>query len=123
MKFHKYSKKTIVYFIIFFVLYGLVIAILTFFEINAEWLRRISVVLLIFSELLLAVSWLTPGILILTRFPSLAYAWLEGMNLFSLSYTLVPWKELTSLQKTSTYFLGITLFAIAFVAIMYSIFN
>ena len=61
--------------------------------------------------LLLCVNWAAPGVLIILGYPSLAYAWLHGVN--PLVFSSPSWESLSSEQRKSVYLNSmVTLFAI-----------
>lgn len=102
-----------VFFIIFFLLAGLIRELAEFFKLN--WLLMTAPFIGGISLVLLAISWIMPGILILFRLPWLARAWLRGVNPIVISVT--PWEQLSGVQKFLTYiwsltFSGFTLLAI-----------
>jgi hypothetical protein len=72
--------------------------------------------LYIISELLLVVSWVTPGILIVLRVPWLAHAWLRGINPIAVPST--PWEQLSGGRKASIYFYAIGISALTLFAIV-----
>ena len=116
----KMSRKIIILFFLFFLSSGAIAFISEFLELKWKWLEVIGISLpLTISELLLAISWITPGILIALRVPWFAHAWLEGMGIMGVSYT--PWEQLSTSKKISTYFWGLALSAVALVAITGSI--
>lgn len=102
-----------VFFIIFFLLAGLIRELAEFYKLN--WLLMTTPFIGGISLTLLAISWIMPGILILLRLPWLARAWLRGVN--PIAVTATPWEQLSSGQKFLTYvwslvFSGFTLLAI-----------
>jgi hypothetical protein len=114
-KFNSISRKIFVSFLVLFFLGGAIGASLRSLHVTWKWLEIISIILLAISVLLLAISWITPGILILLRVPWLAHAWLRGINPVAISDT--PWKQLSGFQKFYFCFMsivisGITLFGI-----------
>jgi len=114
-KFTSVSSRVFISFIVMFCLSGAIGALSIFFGINWKWLKVISALLNAISELLLVVSWVTPGLLIILGVPRLARAWLRGINPIAVSST--PWEELSNEEKISVYLYAIgisafTLFAI-----------
>ena len=115
----KISRRVLwVYFIILFLLAGLLYELTEILNLN--WLRIFVLFMGAISLVLLAVSWGTPGILILIGKPWLARAWLRGINSIAVSAT--PWEQLSGWQKLLTYmwsfiFSGFTLLAISAVII------
>ena len=93
----KMSRKVIVLFFLFFFSYGVIAGILIFLELKWKWLEVVDISLLLISEILLAISWITPGILLVLRTPWLAHAWLEGMSIMNVSY--IPWEQVSALEK------------------------
>jgi len=61
--------------------------------------------------LLLCINWATPGILIILGYPSLAYAWLHGVN--PIVFSSPSWELLPLEKRKSVYIYSIfTLFVI-----------
>ena len=101
-KFNSTSKKIFISFMVLFFLGGAIGASLQSLHVTWKWLEIISITLLAISVLLLAISWITPGILILLRVPWLAHAWLRGINPVAISNT--SWEQLSGFQKVLIYF-------------------
>jgi hypothetical protein len=65
--------------------------------------------------ILASISWITPGILIVLKFPWLAQFWLRGINSFWFSGD--PWDQLTGWKKFTIYFFSILFSSTAIIAI------
>jgi hypothetical protein len=79
--------------------------------IMAQGARWLIVGLLVTGGLLIFVNWVVPGVLIILGYPSLAYAWLHGVN--PLVFSSPSWESLSSEQRKSVYLNSmVTLFAI-----------
>lgn len=110
------SSRIFISFIVLFCLSGTIGALSIFYEIKWKWLEVFNALLYIISELLLVVSWVTPGILIVLRVPWLAHAWLRGINPIAVPST--PWEQLSSGRKASIYFYAIGISALTLFAIV-----
>jgi hypothetical protein len=62
-------------------------------------------ILVLLGSILIAVSWITPGILILLNMPWLAQSWLRGIN--TIWIPAEPWENLTDWKKFLIYFYSI----------------
>jgi hypothetical protein len=76
-----------------------------FLELKWKWLEMTSIILFSISAVWLVISWITPGILIISGRPWLAHAWLRGINKEVIWDT--PWEELQRTQKFAIYFWSI----------------
>src|SRR5689334_10393307 len=96
------SKRVFVFFLACFLFSGLLSTLVIFLEIDApvvDWMARM---LLAISFVILAVSWITPTVLMAAGAPELALAWLRGMNWIGPSAK--PWRLLSSGERASIYF-------------------
>jgi hypothetical protein len=115
-KFTSTSRRIYFLSIVLFFLAGAIGILLQSLSLKWKWFGVISIVLLIASVLLLAISWITPGILIISRAPWLAHAWLRGINT-----TIVwdkPWEQLSGFQKFLIYFWSLLLSGFTLLAIV-----
>jgi hypothetical protein len=101
---------------LFFCLSGVILTLLQLLELKWRWLEIINITLFAISVLLLAISWLTPGILIILGTPWLAYAWFRGMNTAIVQDK--PWEQLSGFQKISIYFWAIFISGFTLLAII-----
>ena len=83
---------------------------------DLNWLKVIVQFIGVTSVILLAISWIMPGILILLRVPWLARAWFRGGINPIVSDT--PWEELSSIQKFLTYIWSTAISGFTLLAIM-----
>ena len=84
-------------------------------ELRWKWLEILGGVFIVIALLLLAISWITPGVLIIFGVPWFSHAWLRGIN--PLAVWKKPWTQLSGFQKALIYFWsllfsGFTLLAI-----------
>ena len=80
-----------------------------------KWLKFIPPIIGSIALILLAVSWIMPGIFVVLGKPQLAHKWLRRINPVVISAT--PWGQLSGRQKLFTYIWsltisGFTLFAV-----------
>ena len=71
-------------------------------ELGWKWLEILGGVFIVTALLLLAISWITPGILIIFGVPWFSHAWLRGIN--PIVVWKKPWEQLSGFQKTLIYF-------------------
>ena len=88
-----------------FFLAGAIATLLQLLELKWRWLEIMELVLFAISALLIAISWITPGILIILGTPWLAKAWLQGVRRGGIWDT--PWEQLSGIQKFLIYFWAI----------------
>ena len=88
-----------------FFLAGAIATLLQLLELKWRWLEIMELVLFAISALLIAISWITPGILIILGTPWLAKAWLQGVRRGGIWDT--PWEQLSGTQKFLIYFWAI----------------
>jgi hypothetical protein len=105
------SRKIFISFLTFFLVSGLISTLLVFLELNAPVLDWAARMLLMISFVLLALSWITPEVLMLAGVPELGLAWLRGMNWISASGK--SWIELSIGERTSVYFAAFLLAILA----------
>jgi hypothetical protein len=101
-KYTSISRRIFLSVWLLFFLGGVIAAAKIFLELEWKWLEVTGMVLFSLAELMLALSWITPGILIGFGVPWLAHAWLRGINPVAISDT--PWEQLSSGKKVLTYF-------------------
>ncbi len=71
------------------------------------WLGLVSTTLLVIAELLLVISWITPGVLLILGKPQYTHAWLRVINPVVIQNK--PWEELRYIQKVLICFWAILL--------------
>jgi hypothetical protein len=114
-KFAAASRKIFISFLMLFLASGLISTLLTYLELNVPALGWVAGTLLLISFGLLAVSWITPEVLMLAGAPELGLAWLRGMNWISPAGK--PWTELSTGERGSVYVAAIVLSLLAITAI------
>lgn len=75
--------------------------LIEFFNVNWKWLEAVASFLIGISLLVLAISWVMPGIFLLLGIPWLAHAWLQGGNPYLFPPT--PWEQTHSIDKLLVY--------------------
>ena len=71
------------------------------------WLGLVGTTLLVIAELLVVISWITPGILLILGMPQYTHAWLRGINPVAIQNK--SWEELRYMQKVLICFWAILL--------------
>lgn len=99
------SRKIFSSFVLLFCFSGVIGITMQFLELKWKWLEMTSIILFSISAVWLVISWITPGILIISGRPWLAHAWLRGINKEVIWDT--PWEELQRTQKFAIYFWSI----------------
>ncbi len=102
--------------ILFLCLAGVISAFFQLLGLKWKWLEIVSTMLFVISVFLLAISWVTPGILIILKTPWLAHVWLRGINREVIWDK--PWEQLSSIQKSLIYFWSILFFCFVLLAII-----
>ena len=66
---------------------------------KSEWIGLVIIFRMLFllGALALAISWITPGLLIFSGNPKLVHAWLRGIN--PLIIPKMPWEELSNSER------------------------
>jgi hypothetical protein len=122
----KYSQPTFEnYEITSRIIFGLVIILLLcagiFSAINVLWLNWLSSIAFVFVQILLIVSWITPGFLVVLGRPWLAQAWLRGINTILIPST--PWEILPISKKIMVYFYSLSISAFVIFAVIAFVMN
>jgi hypothetical protein len=81
-----------------------------------KWLEIIAKFLGGTSLVLIAISWIMPGIFILRGIPWIAHAWLRGIN--PLGVYSRPWEQLSTGGKVSVYIHSIIISAFMVIAVV-----
>ena len=109
-----YSERTFLHlvsisrYILFFFFMFLFVGAIT----GINWLGTIAIFLAL-------ISWIVPGILLISQTPWFAFAWLRGMN--PIAFPSTPWNELSKGKKRSVYFTAVFLFIFAAVGLLFLI--
>ena len=110
------SGKIFLSIVAMFFLAGIISGVITILDVNWKWLESIGKGLFGASFLLLAISWLAPGIFIVVGHPGLAHAWLKGINSFSIS--IEPWEQLSFGKKIFVYFYALLISILTLLAVI-----
>ena len=85
---------------------------------KSEWIGLVIIFRMLFllGALALAISWITPGLLIFSGNPKLVHAWLRGIN--PLIIPKMPWEELSNSERLFVIINAIALTGAALFAIV-----